>query len=182
MRTPQDMLMIASCVYLVVLAVVAYLTRAPCKRLIGALSGGVAVAVVGVGVEHLAYVRQWWRYPFVDAPYGPPLIYPVAILLFAAIALVGWRVTRRFGWAGQVGFLGAVTILGTVRDYRVAALFPELFVFAPGIQVVLVDAACWAGLLMLAQIVMRLICGPVGPNSSKAKVPGGSDSNGPGHS
>ena len=38
---------------------------------------------------------------------------------------------------------------------------PQLIVFAPGIGIVLVDAACWAGLVALAQIVMRLVSGPV---------------------
>ena len=51
------MLMTASGVYLVVLIVTAYLTRATRKRTIGALSGGVAVAVVGVVIEGLAHAR-----------------------------------------------------------------------------------------------------------------------------
>jgi len=161
MTTPQFMLIAASGIYLVVLMVIAYLTRATRKRTIGALSGGVAVAVVGVVIEGLAHARGWWRYPFNDTAYGPPLIYPVVVLLFAALALVSWRVTRRFGWRGQAVFLSAVTVLGTVRDYRIAAWFPQLIVFAPGIGTVLVDAACWAGLVALAQIVMRLVSGPV---------------------
>src|SRR5262245_54602499 len=98
MTTPQVILIVASCVYAVVLIVTAYFTRATRKRITGALSGGVAVAVVGVGIEYLAHARGWWHYPFSDTTYGPPLIYPVVVLLFAAVALVGWRVTRRFGW------------------------------------------------------------------------------------
>jgi hypothetical protein len=161
MTTQQLILIAASCVYLVVMVVTAYFTRATRRRVTGALFGGVAVGLVGVGVESLAHAMGWWRYPSVETPYGPPLMYPVAVLLFAALALIGWRVTRRFGWRGQAAFLCAVTIVGTVRDYRVAAWLPEFIVFAPGIGTALVDATCWAGLLAFAQAVMRLVAGPV---------------------
>ena len=161
MTTQQLILIAASCVYLVVMVVTAYFTRATRRRVTGALFGGVAVGLVGVVVESLAHAMGWWRYPSVETPCGPPLMYPVVVLLFAALALIGWRVTRRFGWRGQAAFLCAVTIVGTVRDYRVAAWLPEFIVFAPGIGTALVDAACWAGLLALAQAVMRLVAGPV---------------------
>jgi hypothetical protein len=78
--------------------------------------GGVAVGVVGVGVEILAHVMGWWRYPTVETAYGPPLMYPTIVLMFAVIAIIGWRVTRRFGWRGQGIFLLSLAILGTVRD------------------------------------------------------------------
>ena len=161
MKTQQLILIAASCVYLAVLVVTVYFTRATRRRVTGALIGGVAVGVVGVGVECLAHALGWWHYPFVETPYGPPLMYPVVVLLFAALALIGWRVTRRFGWRGQAAFLIAVTILGTLRDYRVAAWLPEFIVFAPGIGTAFIDAACWAGLLAFAQAVMRLVAGPV---------------------
>ena len=161
MTTQQLILIAASGVYLVVMVLTAYFTRATRRRVTGALLGGAAVGLVGVGVECLAHAQGWWRYPSVETPYGPPLMYPAVVLLFAALALIGWRITRRFGWRGQAAFLGAVTIFGTLRDYRVAALLPEFFVLAPGMGTALVDAACWAGVLALAQTVMRLVAGPV---------------------
>jgi hypothetical protein len=161
MTTPQRILIAANCVYLIVVVVTAYLTRATGGRVIGALIGGVIVGLVGMGIECLAHAMGWWRYPFVETAYGPPLIYPVVVLLFTALDLIGWRVTRRFGWRGQAAFLIAVTIVGTLRDYRIAAWLPQLIVFAPGIGIVLVDAACWAGMLVLAQIVMCFVAGPV---------------------
>jgi uncharacterized membrane protein (DUF485 family) len=87
-------------------------------------------------------------------------MYPAVILLFAALALVGWRVTRRFGWRGQAVFMVALAILGTLRDYAWAARLPNLIVFAPGVGPALVDAVCWASLVGLAQVVMRWVAGP----------------------
>ena len=150
----------ASGVYLAVLLAAAWFTRAIKRRIIGALLGGLAVGVVGPGVEFLAHKLGWWHYPFVQTPYGPPLMYPLIVLVFAALALIGWRVTRRFGWRGQATFLIALAVLGTVLDYRVAAMLPDFIVFAPGIRIVFIDAACWAALMALAQAVMRLIAGP----------------------
>jgi hypothetical protein len=158
--TLDTILVAAICVDVVALAATVYFTRATARRVAGALIGGVAVGVVGVGIETLAHALGWWRYPPVKTVYGPPLIYPVVVLLFAALALVGWRVARRFGWRGQAAFLIAVAVFGTLRDYRVAALRPEFIVFAPGIRVALIDAACWGGLLAFAHAVMCLVAGP----------------------
>jgi hypothetical protein len=155
-----QLLLAAYGVYLVALVATVYLTRATAPRVLGALAGGAAVAVAGVGIEALAHERGWWRYPSVETPYGPPLIYPALLLAFAVLALIGWRVTRRFGWRGQAAYLAAVTIVGTLRDYAIAARLPDLVVIAPGAGLVLVDAALWAGLTALAQAVMRLVAGP----------------------
>ena len=161
MITQQFILIAASCVYLAVLGATAYFSRANARRILGALIGGVAVGVVGVGVETLAHTLGWWRYPSVETAYGPPLLYPAVVLLFAALALIGWRVMRRFGWTGQMIFLAALAVLGTLRDYQWAARLPQLIVFAPGIGTALVDVACWASLAGLAQVVMRWVAGPV---------------------
>jgi hypothetical protein len=156
----QLILMMATGVYLAMLAAAIGFTRATARRVAGALIGGGAVAVAGVGIEALAHTLGWWRYPSVETPYGPPMLYPALVLAFALLSLIGWRVTRRFGWRGQVAFLAAVTVVGTLRDYLYAAKYPHWIVFAPGIVTVLVDAACWAGLTALAYAVMRLVAGP----------------------
>lgn len=139
--TMTQVLLLATFVYFVLLVATIHFTRATTRRAVGALAGGGTVAVVRVGVESLCHALGFWRYPPTDTPYGPILIYPLVIVMFALVALVGWRVTRRFGWRGQMLFLGTVSILGTLRDYLVAAPVLKIIVFAPGIMTVLVDAA-----------------------------------------
>ena len=155
-----QILLLATCVYLAGLAGVTYFTRATQRRFLGALAGGLAVAVVGVGVEILFQTLGFWHYPSAEQPYGPLLMYPVVVLMWAGYSLIGWRMMRRFGWRGQVVFLVAVTVLGTLRDYLVAGQALGFIALAPGIATVLVDAVCWAGLTALAQGVMRLLAGP----------------------
>jgi hypothetical protein len=158
--TVQQLLLLGSWLYLAFLVAAVYLTRATPRRVLGALAGGVAVAAAGVGVEALCQALGFWRYPADESGYGPALMYPLLVLMFAVLALLGWRVMRRFGWRGQVAFLAAVTALGTFRDYVVAGKALGVIALAPGVATVLVDAACWAGLTALAQGVMRVVAGP----------------------
>jgi hypothetical protein len=158
----RPILLAATCVYGVLLAATIYFTRPTTRRLAGALAGGAAIAVTGVGIEVLCHTLGFWRYPSTDAPYGPPLMYPLIVLVGAVLSLIGWRISRRFGWRGQAVFLAALAIVGTARDYRIAAGFFHFIEFAPGIGTVLLDAALWAGLTALAQCVMRLVAGPAG--------------------
>jgi hypothetical protein len=155
-----SLLIVATGIYAVGLAATIYFTRATPRRVVGALAGGAAVAVVGVGIELLAHQVGLWRYPGVATPYGPPLMYPLVVLIWTALALIGWRVTRRFGWRGQAVYLLALAVVGTLRDYLVAQRAMGLIEIAPGVVPMLVDAALWAGLTGLAQAVMRPIAGP----------------------
>jgi hypothetical protein len=59
----QQLLALAACVYLVVFALTIYFTRATACRVLGAAAGGVAVAVVGFGVELLCQALGFWHYP-----------------------------------------------------------------------------------------------------------------------
>ena len=158
--TTQQLLLLASCVYLAVLAVTVYFTRATTRRVLGAVAGGAAVAVVGFGVELLCQALGFWRYPSDDSGRGPLLMYPLLVLMWVVLSLLGWRVVRRFGWRGEVVFLALVTLQGTLRDYFEAGQALGMIAIAPGLTTVLVDMVCWAGLTALAQGVMRLVAGP----------------------
>lgn len=154
------LLILADCVALLLLGITVYLTRATFRRFLGALIGGVTVTLLMVGVDALARERGWWHYSNVSTPYGLPLMYVAAALWYGVgVALIGWRLTRRFGWRGLVGLVGAAAILGPVRDYAWAAL-TGVIAFAPGIAPALVDAACWACGIALVQGIMRLVAGP----------------------
>lgn len=160
MISAHQILVLATGVYLALMIAAVYFTRATARRTTGALAGGLVVAVIGVGIEALCQTLGFWRYPSTSKRYGPLLMYPVLGLMFAFLALVGWRVTRRFGWRGQVVFLVALAVVGTLRDYLIGQQALGFIVLAPGVATVLVDAACWAGLAALSQAVMRVIVGP----------------------
>ncbi len=155
-----QIMILASCVYLSLLVAAIYFTRANTRRVVGALAGGGAVAVVGAGVEAFAHARGWWRYTSDDTPFGPVAMYPVLVVIFAFLALIGWVVTRRFGWRGMGVFLGALAVVGALRDYFLAGKLFGLIVFAPGALLPIIDGFLWAGLTALAIAVMRLISGP----------------------
>jgi hypothetical protein len=137
-----------------------YFTRPTPRRVGGALAGGVAVAIVGVGVEAFAHTREWWRYTTNETPIGPVAMYPLIVVVFAFLALIGWIVARRFGWRGTAGFLGILAVVGALRDYLIAGKLMGLIVFAPGALLAIIDGLLWAGLTALAIIVMRLVSGP----------------------
>jgi hypothetical protein len=151
---------IAIGVYLALLALTISLARPGRRRLLGALAGGVAVAVVGVGIESLFHILGFWRDPSVEEPYGPVALYPLVVVVFAMLTLVGWRIMRRFGWRGWIAFLAILTTLGVLRDFLVAERVLGIIVLAPGIVTVVIDAAIWIGTVALAQAVMRLVAGP----------------------
>jgi hypothetical protein len=124
------------------------------------LAGGVAVAAVGVGIESLFHTLGFWRYPSVDQPYGPVAIYPLVVVVFTMLALIGWRIMRRFRWPGQITFVAILTTVAVLRDFLVAEKVLGIIAFAPGIATVMVDAAIWVGIVALAQTVMWLVAGP----------------------
>src|SRR5262245_41185059 len=153
-------LILAWCVYGSLLISAAYFTRATSRRILGALAGGGAVALVGTGVEALGHARGWWRYTADDTPIGPLAMYPLIIVAFAFLALFGWRVAARFGACGLSVFLGILAVVGPLRDYLIAGGLMGLVVFAPGVALAILDASLWAGLTGLAIAVMRVVSGP----------------------
>src|SRR5579871_3099302 len=158
--SPQQLLLVGAGVHLVYLCAAVYFARATARRVLGALVGGVAVAAVGYGVELACQALGLWYYPSDDTGRGPLLMCPSIAFLWAMLALIGWRVVRRFGWRGEVVFLAAVALLFTLRDYVVAGQAPEVIVLAPGVTTVLVEIVYWAGQTALTQALMWLVAGP----------------------
>src|SRR5258708_791980 len=82
-----------------VFAVAALFTRAPWRRVLATLVGGVGFAAGNVGWDLLGRRAGWWHYPGFGV-HAPLVWYAAAGLGATGAALVGWRVTRRFGWRG----------------------------------------------------------------------------------
>lgn len=125
----------------------------------GALAGGAAVGLFGMGAIFLGNALGLWQVPISWTPISLTLFYLGLAISVSPIYLVTWRVARRFGWRGLAVFIGAVAIIGPPRDYMYAATFPNWMVFAPGALPVIADAATYVGIVALGHAVMSLIAG-----------------------
>jgi len=161
-----------TCAYLVALVAVIYFTRATPKRVIGAIAGGAAAGLLGIGAIAFCQALGWWWVPFAATPSFLALFYAGLSISLTPIYPVTWRIARRFGWRGLALFVGIVTIIGPPRDYLYASLFPKWMVFAPGIAPILADGATYAAIVILGHAVMRLIAGPAG-DDRLARQPSG---------
>jgi hypothetical protein len=148
-----------NCLYLVVLVVVAVLTRATARRIAGALAGGVAVGVVALGIIALGEEVGWWHMAITWEPYFLALML-IGFALCAFIFLITWRIARRFGWRGLAVVVVVAAVLGPVRDYQYMERFPEWGAYAPGVAPVLAISATYVLLGVLGHAVMRLVAGP----------------------
>ena len=146
-------------IYLVVLVVVAVLTRATARRTAGALAGGAAVGVVAFGIIGLGEEVGWWHFVITWEPYFLTVMY-LGLVECAFIFLITWRVARRFGGRGLAVVVMVAAIIGPPRDYWYMANFPEWGAYAPGVAPVLAIAASYAVIVALGHGVMRLVAGP----------------------
>jgi hypothetical protein len=153
-------LIVATGAYLVALVAVAYFTRATAQRVSGALAGGAVIGLAAIGVTALAQATGWWRVPGFFSPDKLPIYYLGWAISMAPTYLITWRIARRFGRRGLAMFLAAVAVVGPVRDYQIAAHFPQWIVFGPGVAPVLAVAVTYVGVVALGHAVMRLVAGP----------------------
>jgi hypothetical protein len=111
--------------------------------------------------DRVANTLGWWHYPAVGAGNAPLIWYLAAALGYgAAMGLVGWRSTRRFGTRGLVVFLLAAALVGVMRDYSYS-LTTDLIVFGPGPVPILADLFAYASAAALVQAVMYWVAGPL---------------------
>jgi hypothetical protein len=142
------------------LALTVYLSRATARRVRAALLSGVATAVFNVGQDATARAFGFWSFPTTPTGVGPVEGYvAVALWYGAALALISWRLDRRFGWRGPAGVVAFMTVFGPFRDYTVATA-TGLIVFAPGALPLLFDAGCYFTGIGLNVLVMRWVGGP----------------------
>jgi len=152
-------LTLITCAYFVELVIVAYLTRATSRRILGAAGGGVAVAFVTMGIVAFCVWAGWWLMPIASTPFLAAMLGIGVAISCSPIYLVTWRIARRFGLKGLVISTAIVTIIGPPRDYFIAAKFPEWMVFLPGVAPIVADAVAYAMIMIVGHVVMYLVAG-----------------------
>ncbi len=157
--TPLQIIVV-TCLYFAALLIVIYFTRATSRRIVGALVGGAAVGLFGMGAIVFGNATGLWRVPIVWTPLFLTLFYFGLTITVTPIYLVTWRVARRFGWRGIAVCLGVVAIIGPPRDYLYAMKFPEWMVFAPGVAPIIADGLAYIGIVAIGHAVMSLVAGP----------------------
>jgi len=145
--------------YLIILIVVAVLTRATGRRIAGALAGGAVIGVVALGISALGEDVRWWHMAITWEPYFLTLLW-IDFVLCAFFYLVTWRIARRFGWRGLAVVVVVFAVLGPMRDYHYMTTFPEWGAYAPGVAPVLAISATYVLLVVVGHGVMRLVAGP----------------------
>lgn len=153
-------IIVVSCLYLVALVAAVYFTQPTLRRMLGALAGGAAVALFGMGAIVLGNSLEVWWVPISWTPQYLLLFYLAFAISVSPIYLITWRIVRRFGWRGLALFIGTIAIIGPPRDYLYAATFPEWMVFAGGIAPILADSAAYVGIVAVGHAVMSLVAGP----------------------
>jgi len=100
---------------LVILVVVAVLTRATARRILGAVGGATAFGIVGLGILALGENVDWWHMAITWKPYFLSLLL-LDFALCAFIYLLTWRVARRVGGRGLATVAVVATLVGPARD------------------------------------------------------------------
>lgn len=144
---------------LVILLVVAILTRATARRIAGALAGGAVAGVAALGIIALGEEVGWWHFAITWEPYFLTLLW-IDFALCAYIFLITWRIARRFRLRGLAVAVVVTAIIGPPRDYWYMARFPEWGAYAPGIAPVLAISTTYVLLGVVGHGVMRLVAGP----------------------
>jgi hypothetical protein len=145
--------------YLVVLIVVAILTRATARRIAGALIGAVVMYPVGLAIVAFGERVGWWHWLF---PCEPNFLTALGInsAMCAFAFLITWRIARRFGGRGLAVVAVIAAVIGPIRDKNFAEHYPEWGSFAPGVAPVLAISACYVLFGVVGHGLMRLVAGP----------------------
>lgn len=156
-ETLESLLVSMTYIGLALLVGVAYVSRAQVRRVASSMVGG---AVFSVLVTVVPISMGWRRFVVVEhSTQALLLLYTTGVLAGAFIALIGWRIARRFGWRGPAAFVIVVSIGGPIRE-RLYLSAAHLMVVAPGTLPWIAYTLSWACALLLSLSIMRLIAGP----------------------
>lgn len=164
--------------YLAAFVGVAYVTRAKAPRIVGALCGGAVFGVVAVLAVALGENQGWWRVPKAGFSHFRLLLWLSFAVSCAPVYLITWRAARRFGGRGLAVFAMAAALVGPVRDFQVAAMFPDWIVFSSGVAPILAVAAIYVLLVVVGHAVMRMVSGTA-QGDSFARRPSGAAEDSP---
>jgi len=142
-------------------------TRAPGKRIVAALSGGLIAAFIGAGLDAVGSRLGLWHYVTASPDHAPWGIYIAAGFLQGAAALIGWRIHQRFGLIGLVLWIGAVAVGSTVQDYVAAAFGPKVQIIAPGLEPAIGDFIVWT---IVTSVTVTLMFAFAGAPTTNAKA------------
>jgi hypothetical protein len=147
---------------LLLFCVVAFFTRATRRRIAGALCSVAVFTALSAPIDTVGMRTGLWTYPTcIDPPHPPLLVYVGQALEFVGcVALVGWRVQRRFGARGIAVIAAVVCTLGAVRDFSVAAALPQMMHMGPIPGSLFADVVAWGIVVTVALGVMRIVSGP----------------------
>jgi hypothetical protein len=144
-------------------AVTIFLSRAPMRRVVAAAAAGLAFAATLLTKARIGQPLRWRSdIPGVSDAFSlaPPIILLLPVFcLGGVLALVLWRVVRRFGTRGGIVLTFAVGVAGATRD-RIVLPAMSLLEVNPGMTSFLADAVTWTAGLTVAAIVMRAMGGP----------------------
>jgi hypothetical protein len=140
---------------------VAWLTRAGARRVAGAVCSVLVFTAISAPIDNIGIDMGWWRYPSYANPPHPPLALYLgqAFEFVGTIALIGWRVQRRFGARGVAWLTAIACGAGLVRDLSVAHLMPDVIRFGAMPGSVVADIAAWAIVVFVALAVTRVVAG-----------------------
>src|SRR5437660_1090276 len=119
--------------YLALFLIVAYVTRAPARRIAGAVAGALVFGVVALGIIALGERAGWWHMAIAWEPYFLTLML-IDFALCAPLFLITWRIARRFGRRGLVVVLAVVAVIGPPRDFWYMRQFPGWGRYGPGVD------------------------------------------------
>lgn len=155
--------------YFTLSVVVAIVTRATARRIVGAMAGGLAAGVAALGIIALGERTGRWHMEMTWRPYFLFLLV-LDLALCAFVFLITWRIARRFGARGLIVVAIFVALVGPFRDYWYMSRFPEWGTYSWDARTVLAISAAYVLLGTLGHGVMRLVAGPA-RSDRLARVP-----------
>ena len=164
--TPDQVTLIGLIVAPAIFALCAYFTRANLRRTAGGLLGSLAYSLVQYAWDRAAAVAGWWSYPGYENTGGLPMpaaIYLFSGLVFGGFGLIGWRIARRFGWKGLLGFLAAWSVWGFALDHVGSSLFASsrLMEIGPDAMAHVADFLVYATCMAAVLLAIRVVGGPL---------------------